>query len=117
MGQDVSETHFKNEEFRHFQQTLREETSLLEEWISNGYLSDASYVAGLELEMCLVDDSGNPAAYNQSLLDAMQSPFIVPELSKFSIEINVEPISLCGDGLQTLTTRLVDAWSMCSQSA
>jgi gamma-glutamyl:cysteine ligase YbdK (ATP-grasp superfamily) len=117
MGHEVSETHFKNEEFRHFQQALREETSLLEEWISDRHLSDASYVAGIELEMCLVDDSGNPSACNQSLLDALHSPIIVPELSKFNIEFNVDPISPRGDGLQTLTNRLVDTWTVCSESA
>ncbi len=117
MGQDVSETQFKKEDFRHFQQALREETSLLEEWISDRYLSDSDYVAGLELEMCLVDRSGNPAACNQSLLDAMQSPLLVPELSKFNVEFNVEPNSPRGDGLQTLTQRLVDTWSRCSEAA
>lgn len=117
MGQDVSGTHFKSEEFRHFQHALREETSLLEEWISDRQLSDAGYVAGLELEMCLVGDSGNPAACNQSLLDALHSPIIVPELSKFNVEFNVDPISPRGDGLQILTKRLVDTWSICSESA
>jgi hypothetical protein len=47
----------------------------------------------------------------------MKSPIIVPELSKFNVEFNVEPISPRGDGLQTLTKRLVDTWSNCSEAA
>ncbi len=117
MGQDISETQFKKEEFRRFQLALREETSLLEEWISDRYLSDAGYVAGLELEMCLIDSSGNPAACNQPLLDVMQSKVIVPELSKFNVEFNVEPSSLRGDGLKTIAQRLVETWSNCDDAA
>jgi gamma-glutamyl:cysteine ligase YbdK (ATP-grasp superfamily) len=117
MGQEVADSHFKKEEFRHFQQALREETNLLEEWIADRYFSDCGYVAGLELELCLVDGSGKPAAGNQQLLDALHAPTVVPELSKFNIEFNVDPTSLCGDGLQTLTKRLVDTWSNCSAVA
>lgn len=117
MGQEVSETQFNKEEFRHFQQALRDETSLLEEWIADRYLSDAGYVAGLELEMCLVDPTGNPVACNQSVLDALKSPIVVPELSKFNIEFNVEPISPRGDGLPVLVKRLGETWSKCSEAA
>ena len=117
MGQDVEGVRFRSDEFRRFQHALHEETELLTEWIADRQLSDRDYVIGLELEMCLVDQLGRPAAFNDSLLKELQADSVVPELSQFNIEFNVEPISPRGDGLKTLFSRLSETWERCNQAA
>ncbi len=117
MGQNVSELRFRSEEFRRFEQSLHEETELLTELIADRELSDGDYVIGLELEMCLIDQQGNPAALNDSLLAKLNAEEVVPELSQFNIEFNVEPTSPRRGGIAKLATRLSDTWSNCNQAA
>jgi len=117
MGQEVEGLRFRSEEFHRFQNSLHEETELLTEWITDRKLSDRDYVIGLELEMCLVDQLGRPAAFNDSLLKSLNAEFVVPELSQFNIELNVEPISPRGNGIKTLVSRLSETWTSCNQAA
>ncbi len=117
MGQDVDAVRFRSEEFRRFQNSLHEETALLTKWITDSELSDSDYVIGLELEMCLVDQFGRPAAFNDSLLKSLNAESVVPELSQFNIEFNVEPTSPRGDGIRTLHNRLSETWNTCSAAA
>ena len=117
MGQNVGELRFRSEEFRRFQQSLHEETELLIEWIADRQLSNRDYVIGLELEMCLVDTLGDPAALNDALLKCLNAKTVVPELSQFNIEFNVEPTSPHAGGIATLANRLADTWTTCDQAA
>jgi len=113
VGQEISDTHFRHEEFHRFQTGLREETQLMSEWFADRHFSNQDYVAGLELEMCLVDELGQPSARNDDLIAEVKSPGVVHELSQFNVEFNVEPISPRGVGLKTLQDRLVETWGNC----
>jgi len=67
-------------------------------------------LAGLEIELNLVDERGEPAMKNAEVLDAIAEPDWATELGQFNIEINIEPQELTGDGLarleQTIRERL-----------
>ncbi len=117
MGQNVAESKFRSEEFRRFQQSLKDETALLLEWIADRQLSDKDYMVGMELELCLVDQQGSPAPLNEALLKALNKPTIVPELSQFNIELNLEPSSARGDGIRTLASRMSETWEHCTRVA
>lgn len=117
MGQEISEQHFRHEAFRRFQQQLREETQLAVQWIAERHFSERDLVAGLELEMCLVDESGQPAACNDDVIQAVDLPTVVPELSKFNLEFNVDPVSPRGSGIVQLSRSLADTWASCSAKA
>ncbi len=54
--------------------------------------------AGLEIELNLVDDRGDPAMKNAEVLAAIAEPDWATELGQFNVEINVMPESLEGDG-------------------
>ena len=117
MGQEISETHFRQDEFRRFQERLHDETQVLLEWISNDQLSDRDFVSGLELELCLVDSRGEPSPNNQFVIDSVASPNVVPELSQFNLEFNVEPTSPRRQGLIDLQHRMDSLWMQCQAVA
>jgi gamma-glutamyl:cysteine ligase YbdK (ATP-grasp superfamily) len=117
MGQEVSESHFDHGAFRRFQQRLHEETRLISEWMADRHFSDRGWVAGLELELCLVDAAGQPIARNDEVIQAVDLPTVVPELSKFNLEFNVDPVSPRGEGIQTLANRVEETWAVCREKA
>ncbi len=117
MGQEITETHFRHEEFRRFQESLHQETQLLNDWIASGQLSNRDYCAGLELELCLVDREGEPSPSNQTIIEAVDSPDVVFELSQFNLEFNVEPTSPRRNGLLELHQRLDVLWNRCREAA
>ncbi len=62
--------------------------------------------AGLELELALVDDRGEPANVGDAALRAIDDPAFVPEIGRWTIEYNAPPFALEGDGLDALTSDL-----------
>ncbi|MDP9846656.1 glutamate-cysteine ligase family protein [Streptosporangium lutulentum] len=58
--------------------------------------------AGLEIELNLVDERGEPAMKNAEVLAAIAEPDWATELGQFNVEINVMPESLEGDGATRL---------------
>lgn len=51
---------------------------------------------GLEIELNLTDDAGDPAMRNATVLEAIADPAFQTELGQFNIEINVQPHLLEG---------------------
>ena len=57
---------------------------------------------GLEIELNLVDERGEPSMRNADVLDAIADPAWATELGQFNLEINVPPRQLDGDALADL---------------
>ncbi|WP_327087590.1 glutamate--cysteine ligase [Nonomuraea sp. NBC_01738] len=55
-------------------------------------------LAGLEIELNIVDEHGEAAMRNAQVLAAIAQPDWATELGQFNVEINVEPQALDGDG-------------------
>ena len=55
-------------------------------------------MAGLEIELNLIDDDFQPAMRNAEVLVAIADPSFQTELGRFNIEINVAPRRLSGGG-------------------
>ncbi|MEU4232442.1 glutamate--cysteine ligase [Nonomuraea sp. NPDC026600] len=55
-------------------------------------------LAGLEIELNIVDAAGEAAMCNAAVLAAIEQPDWATELGQFNIEINIEPQELGGDG-------------------
>ena len=63
-------------------------------------------MTGLEVELNLVDNLGNPALMNGEVLAAIADPDFQTELGQFNIEINVPPAKLRLRGLETFEANL-----------
>ncbi len=74
-------------------------------------------VGGFELECWLVDPQGCPAALDDRFLDTLRSPLVVPELSRFNVEINTPPRRLENDALRRMYESLEKIWLHCQAVA
>ncbi|GAB2878655.1 glutamate--cysteine ligase [Nocardioides pacificus] len=63
-------------------------------------------MTGLEVELNLVDEAGDPALKNAEALEAIADPEFQTELGQFNVEINVPPARLREGGLAALETHL-----------
>ncbi|MCB0412989.1 MAG: hypothetical protein KDD50_01565 [Bdellovibrionales bacterium] len=91
MGLEVEKVDFKNEDFLNFFYSLEKESLLLKNWIENKSLSEKGHSLGTELETWIVDQNKQPNDINLKLLSHMNNHQMVPELSKYNVEINGTP--------------------------
>jgi len=117
MGQEITHESFTDEEREQFLTRLREETALLRSCFEAGAFSRAALVAGFEIEGWLVDDHYRPNPVNQAFLAALDSPLATPELARFNIELNVEPLLLAGDVFSHFEQRLQKLYARANEAA
>jgi len=114
MGQEISASHFKKQDFSRFARRLDEETALLRRWFDEDGLSQRHGIGGFELEAWLVDRAGQPAPINEQYLALLgDSALYSPELSQFNIELNSTPLPLAGDALRRMHRELEQNWGHC----
>ena len=111
MGQEISTRSFCADDFRAFEKELRKETALLARKFEECRFVDGPVQAGCELEAWLVDRNGRPAPINDQFLNSLGDPLVVPELSTFNVEFNVDPVALSGACLGKLHRRLETVWT------
>ena len=120
MGEDIQSSHFSLSDFTRFEKALRRETELLHECFKEQCFVESHPVAGYELETWLVDDDFNPYPCNDRFLNSLDdslSKWIVPELARFNIELNVRCRDLHGDVLRRIHEELEDTWRRASRTA
>lgn len=113
MGQEITDSHFKPEDFDAFKERLQQETELLAAWLRNGEFPETQNVGGFELEAWLVDKEFRPAGIIESYLERLNDPLAVPELATFNLELNGAPHRLEGDALTRLHDNLLATWQKC----
>lgn len=91
MGEEVRQERFAEADFARFAARLGEETEALGRWFERADGKEGGECAGFELELCLVDGRQRPAPENQAILAAVADPHLVPELSRFNLELNSDP--------------------------
>lgn len=117
MGEEIRDSRFTRADFRVFEARLREETALLLEMLAAGAFSARGGMVGIELEAWIVDEHARPLPLNERLLAELANPMVVPELSAFNFELNVEPRVLTGRALSLLGAELVATWHACRDAA
>jgi hypothetical protein len=117
MGQEIDRTHFSETDSRQFASRLAEETAALQSFAEAGGFSDARYVAGFELEAWLLDHAGRPNPINETYLCALNDPLVVPELSRFNVELNAPPVEMGAGVLAAMEESLLTTWDNCQRVA
>ena len=113
MGREIDGTRFQPLDFERFAAALESETQLLEAWLASGRFDDSEFMVGFELEACLLGRDCLPMPKNEELLERLSHPLVVPELSRFNIELNGTPQRATGHGLRRLEAELEATWSRC----
>jgi hypothetical protein len=117
VGEEITATGFTGEDKARFAARLAAETDLARGLFAADGFSRAGHMIGFEIETWIVDHNYFPASINQELLAALDNPFVVPELSRFNLELNCEPLSLEGDALGSAFDALTAVWARCNEVA
>jgi len=117
MGEEISRSEFETADFARFNARLAEETALLRELFAANRLDDTGYVFGFEIEAWLLDHAYFPNSVNEAFLKRLDHPLVVPELSRFNVELNSVPLRLRGDALLRAELELERLWDHCNRVA
>lgn len=117
MGKEIGNDDYTAEDFARFGRRLLRETRRARVGYARGEFADGAHVAGFELEAWLIDEHFSPAPRNVSFLARMNSPLVVPELSRFNVELNGTPQRLHGSALSRLEKELAATWQQCLRVA
>jgi hypothetical protein len=102
MGRDVPVVAFSREDRRKYREKVRRCLDVFAQMLREARFEENRPLAGLEIELNIVDAAGEAAMCNAAVLAAIERPDWATELGQFNIEINVPPQELGGDGFLRL---------------
>ncbi len=105
MGQEVEATVFSREDRQRYRQKVRTCLDVFARMLRESRFDSDRRSFGLEIELNLTDEAGDPAMANARALEAIADADFQTEIGQFNIEINVPPRLLEGD----VFTELEDA--------
>lgn len=117
MGEEIAAARFTQADFARFGDNLRRETEIAHGLFANEAFSPSDFMLGFEIEAWIVDHNYFPASINQHLLETLAHPLVVPELSRFNVELNCTPLRLAGDVLDRAADELSRLWTECNSVA
>ena len=98
MGEEVAGRAFTREDRQRYRDKVHRCLDVLARMLTEDRFDYDTPLTGMEVELNLIDDDGQPAMRNAEVLASINSPAFVQELGRFNLEINVDPQSLAGDG-------------------
>lgn len=99
MGEEVEQQEFSRADRTRHREKVRRNLDVFARMLREARFDTDDPKTGLEVELNLVDDRGDPALKNAEVLDAIAQPDFQTELGQFNIEINVAPATLREGGL------------------
>ncbi|HEY4830745.1 MAG TPA: hypothetical protein VIH85_28520 [Solirubrobacteraceae bacterium] len=97
MGQQVAARTFSREDRQRYRYKVRACLDVFARMLSEARFHPERRSFGMEIELNLTDDAGEPAMVNAAALEAIADPSFQTELGQFNVEINVPPRLLEGD--------------------
>jgi hypothetical protein len=96
VGQEVAARTFSREDRQRYRRKVRSCLDVFARMLSDSRFHPEQRSFGLEIELNLTDDGGEPALVNAAALEAIADPSFQTELGQFNVEINVAPRLLEG---------------------
>jgi len=93
-------------ELRRFTQHVLRDVRAMERLLDEGLFETGERRIGAEQEFFLVDRSWRPAPVNTGILEEIDDARVVPELGKYNMELNADPVSWGGDCLSRMHRQL-----------
>jgi hypothetical protein len=94
MGEEVAQQEFTREDRTRYREKVRRCLDVFARMLRESRFEADNPMTGLEIELNLVDDVGDPALKNAEALEAIADPDFQTELGQFNLEINVPPKQL-----------------------
>lgn len=102
---------------RRAMQRILRDLDAMERMLAEGLFETDRRRIGAEQELVLVDGSYNPAPVAPEMLGRMSDPRVVPEIARFNVEFNCDPIELGGSCLATLRAQLEGVFDLITHAA
>ncbi len=99
MGEEVEAQEFTGADRTRHREKVRRCLDVFERMLRESAFDTDDPMTGLEVELNLVDDAGDPALRNAEALEAIANPDFQTELGQFNIEMNSPPVTLRDEGL------------------
>jgi hypothetical protein len=96
MGQQVAARAFSREDRQRYRRKVRACLDVFARMLSESRFHPERRSFGLEIELNLTDEVGDPALTNAAVLKAIADPSFQTELAQFNVEINIPPRLLEG---------------------
>src|SRR5213080_2102819 len=96
MGQEVAPRAFSREDRQRYREKVRACLDVFARMLAEARFEDDRRSFGLEIELNLTDEAGDPALVNATVLGAIGDADFQTELAQFNVEINIPP-RLLGD--------------------
>ena len=97
MGEDIAATVFSREDRQRYRQKVRTCLDVFARMLAEARFDPERRSMGLEIELNLTDEGGDPALLNATVLEAIADNDFTTELAQFNVEINIPPRLLTGD--------------------
>ena len=102
---------------RSFTKALLTDLRALEKMLDDGLIESGVRRFGCEQEMFLVDHAWRPASVGPEVLDLLDEDNFTPELARFNLEMNIEPMMLEGGCFSALQVRIEELLAMAQEAA
>src|SRR3954464_5607765 len=99
MGEEVDAQEFSRADRTRHREKVRRCLDVFARMLRDSRFDTDDPMTGLEVELNLVDELGDPALRNAEALEAIADPDFQTELGQFNLEINVAPKELRSRGL------------------
>lgn len=106
MGEEVEAQEFSRADRTRHREKVRRNLDVFARMLREARFDTTDPMTGLEVELNLVDEDGDPALKNSEALEAIADPDFQTELGQFNIEINVPPARVREGGLTTFEDNL-----------
>jgi gamma-glutamyl:cysteine ligase YbdK (ATP-grasp superfamily) len=121
MGEEISAGSFSRRQRSRYRHKVGVCLDVLERMLSSDAFTDAFTddlpLAGLEVELDLVDAALEPLPANLDVLEEIGDPSFQTELGAFNLEINIPPILFAADGARVLEGRLQRSVDLAERAA
>ena len=102
---------------KQFLKHLLHDVEAIDQMLQNNQIESGVTRIGAEQEFCLVDKYFKPSMNALTILEKVDDPHLTPELAKFNLEINLDPIELKGDCFNHIETQLKDLLGKAEEAA
>ncbi|KRF34339.1 glutamate-cysteine ligase family protein [Nocardioides sp. Soil805] len=99
MGEEVEQQEFSRADRTRHREKVRRNLDVFARMLREARFDTDDPMTGLEVELNLVDEHGDPALKNAEVLDLIGKDDFQTELAQFNIELNVAPATLREGGL------------------
>ena len=117
MGEDVTATVFSREDRQRYRDKVKRNLDVFARMLRESRFDAEKRSIGLEIELNLTDEAGDPAMANAAVLERIADEAFVTELGQFNVEINIPPRLLDGAVFSELEQQIRDSLNAAEDKA